>query len=157
MAAHNLMTPARMASRYRDACAPSAISAAWLLHVAIVPRGCGLPQCEDGRVWPTGEPCETCAHNRQMTSEQWRRAREWDERLAEPGRDQVLAKATRTVTSLPAASPAAGGAVTRRQRDRPPPRRRRSTRRLYLCSPARPGRTRPLHPLHQEQPTTRLG
>ncbi|MEU1478934.1 hypothetical protein [Streptomyces sp. NPDC005760] len=96
-AARNLMTPQRMASRiaarYRDAAAIRDVGA-WLLAVAIVPRGCGLPLCEDGTVWPTGERCETCAHKRQITSEQWRQARAWDERLAELGRSQELAKAT---------------------------------------------------------------
>jgi hypothetical protein len=85
-AARTLMTPqrmaARIAARYRDARSIRDIGA-WLLHVAIVPKGCGLPLCEDGTVWPTGEPCEICAHQRQITSEQWRQARAVAERLAE--------------------------------------------------------------------------
>lgn len=96
-AAHNLMTPermaARIAARYRDARTITDVGA-WLLHVAIVPKGCGQPLCEDGRTWPTGEPCATCTDNRHITSEQWRRARAWDERLAELGHGQALAKAT---------------------------------------------------------------
>ncbi|WP_406157692.1 hypothetical protein [Streptomyces canus] len=96
-AARTLMTPqrmaARIAARYRDARTIGDVGA-WLLAVAVVPQGCGLPLCEDGSVWPTGERCETCAHQRQITSEQWRQARAWDERLAELGRDQALAKAT---------------------------------------------------------------
>ncbi|MFR0354122.1 zinc finger domain-containing protein [Streptomyces sediminimaris] len=95
--AHNLMTPERMAARitarYRDARTIRDVGA-WLLHVAIVPQGCGLPLCEDGRTWPTGEPCETCAQKRQITSEQWRHARAWDERLAEVRAERVLEKAT---------------------------------------------------------------
>jgi hypothetical protein len=85
-AAHNLMTPermaARIATRYRDA-GPIRDIAAWLLAVGIVDRGCGQPLCENGQLWPTGETCETCATNRQVTSEHWRRARELDDRLAE--------------------------------------------------------------------------
>lgn len=85
-AARNLMTPqrmaARIAARYRDARTIRDVGP-WLLHVAIVPRSCGLPLCEDGRVWPTGEPCEICAHQRQTTSEHWRQARAFGERLAE--------------------------------------------------------------------------
>jgi hypothetical protein len=85
-AASNLMThqrmAARIAARYRDARTIRDIGA-WLLHVAIVPKGCGLPLCEDGAVWPTGEPCEICAHQRQITTEQWRQARAVADRLAE--------------------------------------------------------------------------
>ncbi|MFE3853393.1 hypothetical protein ACFXPN_19935 [Streptomyces griseorubiginosus] len=96
-AARNLMTPqrmaARIAARYRDARTIRDVGA-WLLAVAVVPRGCGQPLCEDGTVWPTGETCETCAHQRQITSEQWRQARAWGGRLAELGRTQELAKAT---------------------------------------------------------------
>lgn len=85
-AIHNLMTPqrmaARIANRYRDAREIRDMGA-WLLTVAIVPRGCGQVLCEDGRVWPTGEPCPTCTTNRQVTSEWWRRARAWGDQLAE--------------------------------------------------------------------------
>jgi hypothetical protein len=85
-AARTLMTPQRMAARisarYRDARTIRDVGA-WLLAVAVVPRGCGLPLCEDGSVWPTGEPCEICAHQRQITSEQWRQARAVADRLAE--------------------------------------------------------------------------
>jgi len=96
-AARTLVTPERMAARiadrYRDAREIRDVGA-WLLAVAIPPKGCGLPLCEDGRTWPTGEACDTCAHKRQITSEEWRRARAWDERLAELGRRQELGKAT---------------------------------------------------------------
>jgi hypothetical protein len=85
-AATTLMTPQRMAdriaTRYRDA-GPIRDIAAWLLAVGIVPKGCGQPLCENGRLWPTGETCESCATNRQTTSEHWRRARELNDRLAE--------------------------------------------------------------------------
>ncbi|MGW0821790.1 zinc finger domain-containing protein [Streptomyces sp. NPDC002845] len=85
-AATTLMTPERMAARigarYRDA-GPIRDVAAWLLEVGIRHQGCGLPLCESGRVWPTGEPCEACALNRQATREHWRQARAWDDRLAE--------------------------------------------------------------------------
>ncbi|MDT7847242.1 hypothetical protein [Streptomyces justiciae] len=84
--ARTLVTPermaARIAARYRDARDIRDV-AAWLLAVAVVPRGCGQPLCEDGRTWPTGERCETCAHQRQITREEWRRARAWEEELAE--------------------------------------------------------------------------
>jgi hypothetical protein len=96
-APRNLMTPqrmaARIAARYRDARSIRDVGA-WLLAVAVVPRGCGQPLCEDGTVWPTGATCETCAHQQQITSEQWRQARAWGERLAELGHGQELAKAT---------------------------------------------------------------
>ncbi|MET7475108.1 hypothetical protein ABZT17_12210 [Streptomyces sp. NPDC005648] len=95
--ARNLMTPermaARIAARYLDARTIRDVGA-WLLHVAIVPKGCGLPLCEHGYVWPTGEPCETCAHTRQITSEQWRQARAWDERLTQLVQEQALTKAS---------------------------------------------------------------
>jgi hypothetical protein len=85
-AAHTLMTPqrmaARIATRYRDA-GPIRDMGAWLLAVAITPKGCGQPLCEDSSIWPTGEPCETCTVNRQTTSEHWRRARAWGDQLAE--------------------------------------------------------------------------
>ncbi|MFI1723885.1 hypothetical protein [Streptomyces sp. NPDC020489] len=85
-ASRTLMTPermaARIATRYRDALEIRDLGA-WLLAVAIVPRGCGQPLCEDGRTWPTGEPCETCAHHQQITREEWRRARLLEEQLAE--------------------------------------------------------------------------
>lgn len=103
-AATTLMTPermaARIATRYRDA-GPIRDIAAWLLAVGIVHRGCGQPLCENGQLWPTGETCETCATNRQTTSEHWRRARELDDRLAElrarrtaHGGEQLPTKAT---------------------------------------------------------------
>ncbi|MEU9149169.1 hypothetical protein AB0D59_01110 [Streptomyces sp. NPDC048417] len=96
-AAVNLMTPermaARIATRYRDAHTIRDVGA-WLLAVAIVPGGCGLPLCEDGTTWPTGEPCETCAHKRQITREEWRRARVWQEDLTELRRRKDLPKAT---------------------------------------------------------------
>ncbi|MFC7906426.1 zinc finger domain-containing protein [Streptomyces nigra] len=80
----NLVTPermaARIAARYRDANRIKDVGA-WLLAVAIVPKGCGLPLCEDGHTWPTGEPCEACALNQQTSRAQWRRAREWDAQL----------------------------------------------------------------------------
>jgi len=98
-AAVNLVTPermaARIAARYRDAREIRDVGA-WLLAVAIVPQGCGLPLCEDGRTWPTGAECETCAHKRHITREEWRRARAWDERLAQldRGDGQALGKAS---------------------------------------------------------------
>lgn len=73
---------ARIAARYRDARQIEDIGA-WLLAVAVVPKGCGQPLCEDGRTWPTGERCETCDHQRQITREEWRRARVLEEQLAE--------------------------------------------------------------------------
>ncbi|QIJ62596.1 hypothetical protein [Streptomyces sp. JB150] len=33
----------------------------WLLGPAIVRRGCGLTECESGRIWHSGVRCETCA------------------------------------------------------------------------------------------------
>ena len=85
-AAHNLMTPdrmaARIATRYRDA-GPIRDIAAWLLAVGIPAKGCGLPLCENGQLWPTGETCEACATNRQVTGEHWRQARALQDRLDE--------------------------------------------------------------------------
>ncbi|WP_435218353.1 hypothetical protein [Streptomyces sp. bgisy034] len=93
----NLMTPARMAARiaarYRDAARIEDVGA-WLLAVAIVPKGCGLPLCEDGRTWPTGEQCEACALNKQVRREEWRRARAWDEQLAAVRAEAAQPKAT---------------------------------------------------------------
>ncbi|MFJ7049007.1 hypothetical protein ACIQVC_37215 [Streptomyces sp. NPDC101112] len=101
-AAHNLMTPermaARIATRYRDA-GPIRDIAAWLLAVGILDRGCGQPLCENGWLWPTGETCDTCATNQQVTSEHWRHARELEDRLAglrarRTDGEQLPAKAT---------------------------------------------------------------
>ncbi|MEU6376766.1 hypothetical protein [Streptomyces sp. NPDC046909] len=96
-ATRTLVTPeriaARIAARYRDARRIEDVGA-WLLAVAVVPKGCGQPLCEDGRTWPTGARCETCAHQRQITSEQWRRARAWDERPAARRAEAALPKAT---------------------------------------------------------------
>ncbi|MGW6210986.1 hypothetical protein [Streptomyces sp. NPDC055109] len=55
----------------------------WLLKAGLPHRGCGQDTCEDGAVWPTGEPCETCAYADQVQRAQWRQAREWQDRLAE--------------------------------------------------------------------------
>ncbi|MDX2520552.1 MULTISPECIES: hypothetical protein [Streptomyces] len=102
-AATNLMTPqrmaARIATRYRDA-GPIRDIAAWLLAVGITAKTCGQPLCENGRLWPTGETCETCATNRQTTGEHWRQARALQDRLDEVraqhtvGGEQLPAKAT---------------------------------------------------------------
>jgi hypothetical protein len=102
-AAHNLMTPqrmaARIATRYRDA-GPIRDIAAWLLAVGIPAKGCGLVLCEHGQLWPTGETCESCATNRQATGEHWRQARALQDRLDEvraqhaAGAEQLPAKAT---------------------------------------------------------------
>ncbi|MDX3634294.1 hypothetical protein PV728_29335 [Streptomyces europaeiscabiei] len=102
-AAVNLMTPQRMAdriaTRYRDA-GPIRDIAAWLLAVGIPAKGCGLPLCENSRLWPTGATCEACATNQQVTSEQWRQARALQDRLEEvraqraAGGEQLPAKAS---------------------------------------------------------------
>ncbi|MGV4984563.1 hypothetical protein ACVB8X_14170 [Streptomyces sp. NRAIS4] len=36
----------------------------WLLGAAVVRHGCGLPDCESGRLWRTGARCEVCAEPR---------------------------------------------------------------------------------------------
>jgi hypothetical protein len=36
----------------------------WLLGAAVVRHGCGLADCESGRLWRTGAPCEVCAELR---------------------------------------------------------------------------------------------
>ncbi|MEU2780576.1 hypothetical protein [Streptomyces sp. NPDC007110] len=96
-AATTLVTPermaARIAARYRDANRITDVGA-WLLAVAIVPKGCGLPLCEDGHTWPTGEPCQACALNRQTSREEWRRAREWEQQLAAVRAAKTQPKAT---------------------------------------------------------------
>ncbi|MFF5001750.1 hypothetical protein ACFY3G_02885 [Streptomyces phaeochromogenes] len=56
---------------------------AWLLAVGLPPKGCGHRDCEDGDLWPSGEPCETCDHTRQLERAQWRQAREWQDLLDE--------------------------------------------------------------------------
>ncbi|MEV6791310.1 hypothetical protein AB0M87_04760 [Streptomyces sp. NPDC051320] len=33
----------------------------WLLGAAVVRHGCGLSDCESGRIWRTGERCQVCA------------------------------------------------------------------------------------------------
>ncbi|MCW5252233.1 helix-turn-helix domain-containing protein [Streptomyces sp. SHP 1-2] len=75
---------ARIQARYRRI-SPADIrdTGAWLLAVGITARGCGVPSCEDGTEWPTGRPCETCAHQRQLTTAWWRQARYWETRLQE--------------------------------------------------------------------------
>jgi hypothetical protein len=99
-AAHTLMTPqrmaARIATRYRDAGEIRDI-AAWLLAVGIPAKGCGQPLCENGQLWPTGETCEACATNRQITGEHWRQARALQDRL-----DEVRAQRTADAEQLPA-------------------------------------------------------
>ncbi|MDX3202095.1 hypothetical protein [Streptomyces scabiei] len=99
-AATTLVTPermaARIAARYRDA-GPIRDIAAWLLAVGILPKGCGQPLCEGGQLWPTGETCETCATNRQVTGEHWRQARALQDRL-----DEVRAQHTAGAEELPA-------------------------------------------------------
>ncbi|MGW0795144.1 zinc finger domain-containing protein [Streptomyces sp. NPDC002692] len=78
----------------------------WLLQVGLPHRGCGLDTCEDGQVWPTGEPCEICAHAAQVQRAQWKQARELQARLDEL-RQQAAAG---TAPQLPAKA-------TYRQRD----------------------------------------
>lgn len=56
---------------------------AWLLAVGLPRKGCGHQDCEDGTLWPTGEPCETCAYTQEMQRAQWRQAREWQDLLEE--------------------------------------------------------------------------
>ena len=120
------ITPARMAarigSRYRTAMrADIRDIGAWLLSVGLVHRGCGVPSCEDGAVWPTGEPCQICAHNKQMDRAWWRQARELDARL-----QQLRAERWQTTELPPSALPRDGRPVdagplpakaTYRQRD----------------------------------------
>jgi hypothetical protein len=69
----------------------------WLIAVGLPHRGCGLDSCEDGQVWPTGEPCEICAHARRVQRAQWRQAREWQARL-----DELRARASAGAAALPA-------------------------------------------------------
>ncbi|MEU4172141.1 hypothetical protein AB0F46_35320 [Streptomyces sp. NPDC026665] len=69
----------------------------WLLAVGLPHKGCGLPSCEDSHVWPTGEPCETCAHAARVQRAQWRQARELQERL-----DELRARASAGTAALPA-------------------------------------------------------
>ncbi|MEV6124413.1 hypothetical protein AB0M23_28550 [Streptomyces sp. NPDC052077] len=82
------ISPERMAARIQALyghISPADIrdTGAWLLAVGITARGCGVPSCEDGTEWPTGRPCETCAHQRQVTTAWWRQARYWETRLQE--------------------------------------------------------------------------
>ncbi|MFF9138461.1 hypothetical protein ACF09G_12940 [Streptomyces albogriseolus] len=65
----------------------------WLLAVGIRHKGCGVPSCEDGRVWPTGEACEICAHQRQVQRAQWRQARELEARLQQLRAERAAAAA----------------------------------------------------------------
>ncbi|MEV5163887.1 hypothetical protein AB0K66_04565 [Streptomyces werraensis] len=65
----------------------------WLLAVGIRHKGCGVPSCEDGRVWPTGEACEICAHQRQVQRATWRQARELEARLQQLRAERAAAAA----------------------------------------------------------------
>lgn len=77
----------------------------WLIAVGIVHHGCNTPSCEDGWVWPTGEACEVCAHQRQVQTALWRQARELDDRLRQ------LRAQRQEQPALPPATPATGGGV----------------------------------------------
>jgi hypothetical protein len=70
---------------------------AWLLAVGLPHRGCGLPNCEGSRVWPTGEACEICAVNKRVQRAQWAQARELQARL-----DELRARASAGTETLPA-------------------------------------------------------
>ncbi|MET9122944.1 hypothetical protein [Streptomyces sp. NPDC004528] len=60
----------------------------WLIKTALVRRGCGHPACESGTVWPTGQPCEICALNRQVAA-------------ARAARDDALAARERQIRERP--------------------------------------------------------
>ncbi|MGA4896711.1 hypothetical protein ACPCAJ_01930 [Streptomyces griseoincarnatus] len=82
----NGISPDRMAHRIHTRYTAQARAdirdiGSWLLAVGIRHKGCGVPSCEDGRVWPTGEACEICAHRRQVQRATWRQARELEQRL----------------------------------------------------------------------------
>ncbi|MEW2451244.1 hypothetical protein AB0896_27425 [Streptomyces parvulus] len=114
-------TPERMAARiqarYRRV-SPGDIRdmGAWLLAVGITPRGCGVDSCEDGTVWPTGHPCEICAHRRQVTAAWWRHARDLEARLLELRRQREQPAAAAPPPG-PLAGPVLPPKKTFRQRD----------------------------------------
>ncbi|MFZ4206807.1 hypothetical protein ACOZE4_18415 [Streptomyces griseoincarnatus] len=76
---------------------------AWLLAVGIRHKGCGVPSCEDGHVWPTGEPCEICAHRRQVQRATWRQARELEQRLLQLRAERAAADGSGPGGETPAA------------------------------------------------------
>lgn len=67
----------------------------WLLGAALVRHGCGLPDCESGTHWPTGQACEVCAVNRQVA-----RAREQRERELADREQQLQLRAQRLAEDL---------------------------------------------------------
>ncbi|MEV1020677.1 hypothetical protein [Streptomyces sp. NPDC050264] len=98
---------------------------AWLLGTGIVHRGCGVSSCEDSTVWPTGAPCQICAHQRQVISAQWRVAREVQARLEQLQQDQHQDEHTQAAAGHelpPLLAPEEAAALPRkasyRQRDR---------------------------------------
>ncbi|MBL3669093.1 hypothetical protein JL475_24480 [Streptomyces sp. M2CJ-2] len=101
------ISPDRMAARIRARYRTTMRSdirdvGAWLLSVGIVHRGCGVPSCEDGHVWPTGEPCEICAQQRQVQRAQWREARELEDRLQQLRAERAAAAGGQEQPGLPA-------------------------------------------------------
>ncbi|WPP30001.1 hypothetical protein [Streptomyces sp. CL7] len=94
----NGISPERMAHRIRTRYTAGARAdirdiGSWLLAVGIRHKGCGVPSCEDGRVWPTGEACEICAHQRQVQRATWRQARELEARLQQLRAERAAAAA----------------------------------------------------------------
>ncbi|MGW5509931.1 hypothetical protein ACWEV9_19470 [Streptomyces albogriseolus] len=75
----------------------------WLLAVGIRHKGCGVPSCEDGHVWPTGEPCEICAHRRQVQRATWRQARDLEQRLLQLRAERAVADGSSPGGETPAA------------------------------------------------------
>ncbi|MFJ7100145.1 hypothetical protein [Streptomyces albogriseolus] len=92
------VSPERMAHRIRTRYTAQARAdirdiGSWLLAVGIRHKGCGVPSCEDGRVWPTGEACEICAHQRRVQRATWRQARELEARLQQLRAERAAAAA----------------------------------------------------------------
>ncbi|MFC9247781.1 hypothetical protein ACFT7S_28345 [Streptomyces sp. NPDC057136] len=50
---------ARLTARYAST-EPPRDPGRWILGAALVRRGCGLPACESGTLWHSGEPCQLC-------------------------------------------------------------------------------------------------
>lgn len=81
----------------------------WILGAALVRHGCGQADCESGTVWPTGEPCEICAVNRQVAAARARRDAELadsERRLAERRRKTLRVLEDQEQRELPAAAAA---------------------------------------------------
>ncbi|MFD3654367.1 hypothetical protein [Streptomyces sp. NPDC058620] len=90
---------ARLTARYAST-EPPRDPGRWILGAALVRRGCGLPACESGTLWHSGEPCQVC-----LGTTTWAQQPEpvTEEQPVRPAPEPVAAAAVSVSWPIPAA------------------------------------------------------